>query len=414
MSTVKLFCGIDWAEAHHDIAIVDGDGTLMAKKRITDDPGGFAELIELLAEAGDCADAQIPVAIETPRGLLVAALRATGRPVYAINPLAVARYRERHSVARTKSDHADAMTLANILRVDAHLHRKMPDDTELCQAIAVLARGQQDAIWRRTKASNELRSFLREYYPTFLAAFRGRFQIGIASPEARAVLAIAPTPAAAVKLSVSRTAAALRRAGRQRGVDQVAAEIKAALRAPQLRQLPLVETAMGRQTLALLAALDAACHSVVELGQASGELFQIHPDYQIITSFPGLADSAGARVLAEIGDDRTRFTDARALKAYAGTAPITRASGRSISITRRRIKNDRLAAASWVWGFAAMGNHPGAQAHYRRRREQGDHHAAAIRHLVNKFLGQLHHCLQNRQTFDDAKAFASPPEGVAA
>lgn len=278
MSTVRLFCGIDWAEAHHDIAIVDNEGILIAKKRITDDPDGFAQLIELLAEAGDCADDQIPVAIETPRGLLVATLRATGRPVYAINPLAVARYRERHSVARSKSDHADAMTLANILRVDSHLHRRMPADTELCQAIAVLARGQQDAIWRRTKASNELRSFLREFYPTFLAAFRGRFQIGIASPEARAVLAIAPTPAAAVKLSVNRIAAALRRAGRQRKVDQVAAEIKEALRAPQLRQLPLVEAAMGRQTLALLAALDAACQSVVELGQAAGELFQTHPD----------------------------------------------------------------------------------------------------------------------------------------
>lgn len=202
---MKLFCGIDWAEAHHDIAIVDNDGNLIAKRRIPDDPSGFAQLVELLAEAGDCADAQIPVAIETPRGLLVASLRATGRPIYAVNPLAVARYRERHSVARSKSDHADAMTLANILRVDAQLHRTMPADTELCQAIAVLARGHQDAIWRRTKASNELRSFLREFYPTFLPAFNGRFQIGIASPEARAILAIAPTPAAAVKLSVSRS-----------------------------------------------------------------------------------------------------------------------------------------------------------------------------------------------------------------
>jgi len=143
---VKLFCGIDWAETHHDIAIVDGDGNLVAKKRITDDADGFAQLVELLAEAGDSAEHRIPVAIETPRGLLVASLRATGRSVYAINPLAVARYRERHSVARSKSDHADAMTLANILRVDAHVHRKMPADTELCQAIAVLARGQQDAI----------------------------------------------------------------------------------------------------------------------------------------------------------------------------------------------------------------------------------------------------------------------------
>ena len=211
---MKLFCGIDWAESHHDVAIVDENGQMVAKKRITDDPAGFSELIEMLTAAGDQAQDPVPVAIETPRGLLVASLRATGRPVYAINPLAVARYRERHSVARAKSDHADAMTLANILRVDAHLHRRLPADTELCQAIAVLARAHQDAIWRRTRAHNELRSMLREYYPTFLAAFTSRFALGIASPEARAVLAIAPTPAAAVTLSVSRIAAALRRAGR--------------------------------------------------------------------------------------------------------------------------------------------------------------------------------------------------------
>ena len=183
---MKLFCGIDWAEAHHDVAIIDGDGHLVAKKRITDGPDGFAELIEVLTAAGDQSEDPIPVAIETPRGLLVAALRATGRAVKAINPLAVARYRERHSVARSKSDHADAMTLARILRVDAHLHRQLPKDSELCKAIAVLARAHQDAIWARTKAHNQLRSVLREFYPTFLAVFTGRFALGISSPEARA------------------------------------------------------------------------------------------------------------------------------------------------------------------------------------------------------------------------------------
>jgi transposase len=224
-------------------------------------------------------------------------------------------------VARSKSDHADAMTLANILRVDAHLHRRLPADSELCQAIAVLARAHQDAIWARTTAHHQLRSLLREFYPTFLAIFTSRFPLGIASPKARAVLAIAPTAAAAAELSVSRIAAALRRAGRARGIEQTAAEITAALRKPQLHQPLLVETAMGKQVLALLAALDTACANVEKLGQASAKLFQTHPDYAVITSFPGLADSTGARVLAEIGDDRTRFTDARALKAYAGSAP---------------------------------------------------------------------------------------------
>ena len=120
----------------------------------------------------------------------------------------------------------------------------------------------QDAIWARTKATQQLRSQLREFYPTFLAVFTARFASGIASPEARAVLAIAPTPAAASRLSVSRIAAALRRAGRSRGIDQAAAEIKAGLRESQLRQPVLVEKAMGQHALALLAALDTACANV--------------------------------------------------------------------------------------------------------------------------------------------------------
>lgn len=181
-----------------------------------------------------------------------------------------------------------------------------------------------------------------ESHPGGAQAFANRFVLSIASPEARAVLGIAPTPAAAAKLSVSRIAAALRRAGRTRGIDQTAAEIKAGLRKPQLRQPHLVETAMGKNTMALLAALDTACVAATELGRASAELFQTHPDYAIVTS-PSLADSTGARVLAEIGDDRARFVDARALKAYAGSAPITRASGRSISVTHRHINNNRLA-----------------------------------------------------------------------
>lgn len=415
---MSRYCGIDWAEGHHDIAVVDQAGTLVSKKRIPDDPDGFATLTQLLTDAGDTVEDPIPVAIETPRGLMVAALRATGRTVYAINPMAVARYRERHSMARAKSDHADAMTLANILRVDAHMHRPLPADSELAQAIAVLARAQQDAVWRRTKASNELRSLLREFHPMFLAAFADKSATNLAKPEVRAVLAIAATPAAAAKLTRTRVATALRRAGRKRGIEALAGDIVTRLRRPGLRQPDLVEKAMGRQALALLAVLDAACAGADDLEQAAAEEFRKHPDHAIITGFPGLADLTGARVLAEIGDDRTRFTDARALKAYAGTAPVTRASGRTISITFRRIKNDRLAAAGWVWGFSAASNPGPARDHYLHRRAHGDRHAAALRHLVNKMLGQLHHCLQNRQEFDPLKAFDQPttttPEPAAA
>jgi transposase len=404
----SVTCGIDWAERHHDVALVDERGQLVAKRRISDDAKGFAMLTELLADAGDNEDNPIPIAIETPRGLLVAALRATGRGVYAINPMAVARYRERWTVARAKSDHADAMVLANILRTDRHAHRPLPADSELAQAIAVLARAHQDATWRRTKAVQELRAHLRQYYPGFLETFTAAGVTNLASADARALLAIAPTPAAGVKLTQARIAAALRRGGRQRNIDRLADELLQALRRPQLRQLELVEHAMGVQALSLLAVLNAACAGVDQLAEAISESFPKHPDYAVITSFPGLADVSGARVLAEIGDDRSRFADARALKAYAGSAPVTRASGRSHAVTHRRIKNDRLAAVGYTWAFMALTNAPAARAHYQRRRAHGDRHPAALRNLFNRMLGQLHHCLQTTQVYNEQLAFAAP------
>jgi transposase len=407
---LDVFCGIDWAEDHHDIALVNRDGGLVARLRVSDDAAGLARLLELLAAHGDSAEVPVPVAIETPRGLLVACLRAT-RPVYPVNPMAVARYRDRHSVAGRKSDHGDAVVLANVLRTDLHAHRPLPADSELAQAVAVLARAQQDAVWDRVQAQNKLRSHLREYFPGFLAAFAAA-KGGITRPEARAVLAAAPTPADAAKLTPAQLRALLRKAGRSRGIDAEAARLRGAFRQEQMRQLPLVEQAMGRQSLALLRQLDAACASADDLEQAAVESFSQHPDAGIITSFPGIGALTGARVLAEIGDDRSRFQDARGLKAYAGAAPVTRASGKSRSVTHRRVKNNRLAAAGYIWAFSAITASPGARAHYDRRREAGDRHAAAQRNLFGRLLGCLHHCLATGQHYDEATAFlakAAPP-----
>jgi transposase len=402
---MEVFCGIDWAEDHHDIALVGRDGQLLARRRISDDAAGLAQLLELLAEHGDSAEDPVPVAIETPRGLLTACLRATGRMVYPINPMSVARYRDRHSVAGRKSDHGDAVVLANVLRTDAHAHRPLPADTELAQAIAVLARAQQDAVWARTAAHNKLRSHLREYYPAFLAAF-GDLKGGITRPEARAILAAAPAPAAAATLTLTQLKALLKRAGRHRGIDTDATRLRQGFRTPQMRQLPLVEQAMGRQTLALLGQLNAACAAADDLEQATIESFNQHPDAEIITSFPGLGPLTGARVLAETGDDRSRFADAKGLKAYAGAAPITRASGKTTAVLHRRVKNQRLAAAGYLWAFSALTASPGARNHYDRRKDDGDRHAAAQRNLFGRLLSCLHHCLATGQHYDETTAFA--------
>ncbi|MFB8000446.1 IS110 family transposase [Streptomyces sp. NPDC056002] len=407
---MRVSCGIDWASDHHDVALVDHDGALVARARISDDAAGLQQLLVLLTDHGDSEDSPIPVAIETSRGLLVACLRATRRPVYAINPMAASRYRDRHAVARKKSDHLDAMVLANILRTDRAAHRPLPDDSELAQAIAVLARAQQDAVWNRTQAGNKLRSHLREYFPGFLAAFQHTRE-GLCLPVARVVLAAAPTPAHAAKLTRAQLRSLLKKAGRQRGIDAEADRLHEAFRLPQMRQLAQVEQAMGLQTLALLRQLEAACTSADDLTAAAVESFDTHPDAEIITSLPGLGSLTGARVLAEIGDDRSRFTDAKGLKAFAGAAPVTRASGKSLAVMARRVKNQRLAAVGYVWAFSALSS-PGARAHYDRRREAGDRHTAAQRHLFNRLLGCLHHCLTRRVPYDETTAF--PPPDTAA
>lgn len=154
---MTLFSGIDWATEHHDVAVIDSDGGVVARGRVSNDAAGFTALLRLLAEAGDSAADPIPIGIETDHGLWVAALRETGRVIYPINPLAASRYRARYAVSGAKSDATDAVLLANIVRTDPDAHRPLPADTEAAQAIRVLARAQQDAVWAPQQVGNQVR-----------------------------------------------------------------------------------------------------------------------------------------------------------------------------------------------------------------------------------------------------------------
>lgn len=404
-----LFCGIDWAEKHHDVAVVDEAGKVVSRLRVSNDAAGFTALLTQLAEAGDTPEDPIPVAIETDRGLWVAALRVTGRTIYPINPLSASRYRARHQVSGAKSDATDAVLLADILRTDMAAHRPLPADSELAQAIRVMARAQQDAVWARQQLGNQVRALLKDFYPAALEAFAGLPGGGLARRDARTILAAAPTTAQAARLSTARLRGLLAKAGRRRNIDRDIERLRDIFGGQYLRQPLQVETAMGIQLAALLRQFDAACAAADELAEAAIAHFEQHPDAEIITSFPGLGNLAGARVLAEIGDDRARFPEARGLKAYAGSAPITRASGKKTVVLHRHIKNRRLAAVGPIWALASLRASPGARHHFDTRRAAGDWNHQAQRHLFNKFLGQLHHCLQTGQHYDEHLAFPLPP-----
>jgi len=403
---MEITCGIDWAEAHHDIALVDCDGQRLANQRIDTGVTGFGALMALLADHVE-DPSRVAVAIETEKGLLVAALRAAGFTVYAINPRAVARYRERYAQAGGKSDPGDAVVLADILRTDQHLHRALPAVSELGAAVKVLARQHQEAIWARQVAVNRLRSLLVEFYPQALIAFPN-----LTHKAALEVLGAAPTPASGMGLTRSRIVALLRRSGRGNRPG-LAERIMADLREPALRQPSRVEAAYGEAVGALVDSIAAMQAGIARLETTLKAEFDQHADAKILSPAPGLGPILAARVLAEVGDDRSRFDAAANLRAFAGTAPITKASGRSKIVRARHIRNRRLADACHWWAFAAISSSPGARAHYDRRRDIGDKHNAALRNLANKLLGRLWWCLQNDQPWDDQAAWPLPQSDSA-
>jgi transposase len=405
---LTIFVGIDWAEAHHDVCLLGADGRVLATRRVAEGLDGVAALHALVGEHADRPD-EVVVGIETDRGLLVTALVAAGYQVYAINPLAAARYRERHTTSRAKSDRGDAKVLADLVRTDRHNHRPVAPDSELLEAIKVLARAHQSLIWTRGRQLNALRSALREFYPGALAAFD---ELG--HPDALAVLAVAPDPERGRQLSATQLVAALRRGGRQRNLERRAGEIRAVLRAPQLAAPALVAEAHAASVAALVAVIHTLSSEIAALEGRLTERFEQHPDAAILRSQPGLGSILGARVLAEFGDAPNRYADAKARRNYAGTAPITRASGTSRAVVARLARNKRLFDACYQWALCSLTASPGARAHFDAH-NPGPHTAkVARRKLANKLVGILHGCLTHQALYDELRAWPQTVDEIAA
>jgi len=328
-----IFIGHDWAEAHHDVEVQDEAGNRLARRRFGEGLEGVASFHALVTEhAADAAE--VVVGTETDRGLWIASVIAAGYQVYAVNPKAVSRYRDRHSMSGAKSDAGDAKVLADLVRTDRHNHRQVAGDSVQAEAVKVLARAHQRLIWDRQRQANVLRNALREFYPAALVAFGTE----LAHPDALAVLAKAPTPAQGRTLSITSIQSALRRGGRCRYIPTRAAEIRVGLRSPQLDPPAALADAYGgavRSSVEILVAFN------VQIAAPQAQLataFADHPAAGIVSSLPGLAAVLGARVLGEFGDDKTRYLDARSRRRYAGTAPITRASGTKKVVMARFVR----------------------------------------------------------------------------
>jgi len=268
--------GDDWAEDHHDVELVDQDGRRLTRARLPEGLEGIARLHELVAtqmpaswselEPAEAAG-RVRIGIETDRGGWVQALIAAGYQVFAINPMSVARYRERHSTFGAKSDAGDAHVLAEIVRLDHAHHRQVAGDSPQAEATKLVARAHQSLIWERTRHVLRLRSALREFFPAALHAFDD-----LAAPEVLELLDRAPDPDRAARLSRTQIVAALRRANR-RDLETKAAAVQEALRAGQLRQPRPVQTAYAAIVTSQVQIINILNAEINELGQVAGRPF---------------------------------------------------------------------------------------------------------------------------------------------
>ena len=393
-----LLVGIDWAEREHAACVLASSGSVLRRLKVAHSPAGV-RVLQAAVAAHEAEPAQVLVAIERPDGLLVEALLAAGYTVYALNPKAVERYRGRTRTSGAKSDPADAELLARVLLTDRERHAPLLPSSPQAEEVRWLARQDERASRDQRRRLNRLRQDLLESFPQAVSAFEDLG--GVCALE---FLARWPSLAAARRLRLGQLTSFLRQHCHSRP-DAAAARIHAALHAEALpvpsSRARAASGAIGlavQQLLLLHRQRRAWATRLSELLEGP----TAHPDGEVLLSLPGLAVVLAARVLGEMGDRHERFPTPAALQCYAGTAPVTRASGRLRVVTLRRSCNRALQQAVLGWAYCSIPRSAWAKSVYDQQRARGNSHAAALRVVGNRWLEVLHHLLSTHQRYDAA------------
>jgi transposase len=408
---LMLLVGIDWAETEHAACLLSPVGRVLRRLRIGHDVAGVERLTAAIGEL-EPDPGEVLVAIETAQGLLVSALLEAGFTVYAINPKAVERYRTRTRVSRAKTDPADAELLARILLTDRDRHRPLSVSSAEREEIRALARDDERASRDQRRLLNRLRQDLLAVFPQALAAFDD-----LAAPTCLAFLARWPSAAEARAVD-ERELEGFFRERRHGWPERTARNVRAALGAPALHApAHLAEAKAGSIRL--------ACEQLLLIHRQRRawerrlrELLEgerAHPDGEIYLSLPGLDIRLAARVLAEVGDGALDFAVPNELQCYGGSAPVTRRSGKQVTIACRLSCNRHLRQAAMQWAFCSLTRSDWARDFYDRQRAAGRTHYKALRALANRWLELLWHLLHKRVLYEEAvhQANRSKPEVTA-
>lgn len=398
------FVGIDWADDHHDIHILDEQGETIKAFRIPYTPQGLQTLLET-AESLSPDKPQVLFAIETSQHLLVDALLETGYTVYPVNPKQAQRARERYSVAGAKSDAIDAKGLARFLRNDqAELHPFRPS-SDLARKLRLLTRDRQALVKLKTQLVNQLTQCLKTYYPRALELFTT-----VNSQISLAFLQAYPTPQKATALTTKTLKAFLKQ--QAYSAPAKADALWQLLQTPQLPVEPFVIAAKSQLMLALVSQLLPLVQQLKHYDQTIARLFASHPDSKLFKSLPGSGGTVVPRLLSEIGDCRDNHPNVNSLQCQAGTAPVTSSSGQARYVRFRRACNKHLRDALSWFAFGTLNHCPWAKSLYQAKRQAGKGHHAALRIVGQVWLKIIfamwrHHTPYNEPLFLATKSHQS-------
>ncbi len=394
------YAGIDWADQHHDALIIDEKGRQVATLRIDHTPQGLARLNTFLEQIiGSQPKEHMACIIETTHGLLIAHLLEAGWPVYPVNPRTVDR---RRSASGAKTDTIDAYLLAKTGRADlADLHRLSPDSQKITE-LKLLTRDQDALIRMQTRLVNQLTACLKAYYPVALELFSKLQQ-----KSTLLFLQTYPTPQAAMAASAEQITEILRRAKHSNPIP-VAATIFERVHQPHLQADAVTTRAKARLMLVLVSQLLPLLEQIAQYDKEIATLVLTHEDHELFASLPRAGKRLAPRLLAEIGDDRTRYRDASSLQALGGTAPVLFQSGMYSKAHRRMacIKPLRNALHQFAW--QTTHSEAWAREYYQRKRAEGKSHTVAVRALANVwvriiFAMWMHHQCYEVATFEHAQ-----------
>ena len=389
---MTFFVGLDWASPEHAVCVIDDTGRVDWQGSAEHSAAGLAELLRRLARFGP--PASLPVAIERPSGLVVDTLMEAGHPVVPIHPNALKASRPRYSAAGSKSDPGDAFILGDLLRTDGHRFRPLQPLSDDTRALRALVRGRDDLVAQRVALTNQLRALLDRFWPGAAAIFAD-----VDSPIALAFLSRYPTPHSAERLGEKRLARFLTQhayCGR-RPVPNLLARLRTA---PLSQTGDLEAEASGEVVRALVAVLLPLMAQIQQLSAAIAAALPQHPDGPLLQSLPRSGRVNAAQILAELGDDRSRFATDEHLAAEGGVAPVTRESGKHRGVAFRWACNKRLRQALTTFADNSRHGSPWAAAIDVAARRRGCRHPHAIRILARAWIRALWRCWQDRRPYD--------------